>query len=136
MRHADWSPKPYRANWLSGEPNAVGSKFESFGWLPGKPDSRMEGEVTESDAPKRFAVKTTGDKLGLTRSWPTPNDMFVNTFVITPNGDTTTVEKIQDAPDPTGFMKVMWPAMNGLYVHGAQQKGLNMLKAKVEGDAA
>jgi hypothetical protein len=43
------------------------------------------------------------------------------------------VEKIQDAPDPTGFMKIGWPILNTVFVHGAQQKGMDMLKAKVEG---
>ena len=122
QKHAEWSPKTYRANWLSGAPNAVGSRFESFGWLPGKSENRMEGEVTENEPSKRFAVRSTGEK----------NDTFTNTFVLSASGDTTTVEKIQDAPDATGFMKVMWPVMNGMYVHGAQQKGLDMLKAKAE----
>jgi uncharacterized protein YndB with AHSA1/START domain len=122
QKHADWSPKNYRAEWLSGAPNAVGSRFESFGWLPGKAENRMEGEVTENEAPRRYAVKTMDDK----------NATFVNTFVLTANGDTTTVEKIQDQPDPTGFMKAGWPILNAVFVHGAQQKGLDMLKAKVE----
>ena len=30
-KHADWSPKPYRIEWLEGEPNAVGSRFHSAG---------------------------------------------------------------------------------------------------------
>ena len=46
--------------------------------------------------------------------------------------DMTTVEKIQDTPDPTGFMKVAFPIMNAVFVHGAQQKGMDMLKAKAE----
>ena len=33
--HASWSPKPYTMEWLSGEPNQVGSRFRSVGWLPG-----------------------------------------------------------------------------------------------------
>jgi len=30
-KHVDWSPKPYRIEWLEGEPNAVGSRFHSAG---------------------------------------------------------------------------------------------------------
>jgi uncharacterized protein YndB with AHSA1/START domain len=123
-KHAEWSPKTYRANWLSGSADAVGSKFESFGWVPGKPENRMEGEVTENDSPRRYAVKSWGEK---------PGETFVNTFVLTSNAGSTTVEKIQDAPDPTGFMKIGWPILNTVFVHGAQQKGMDMLKAKVEG---
>src|SRR6185436_14917050 len=33
--HASWSPKPYTVEWLSGEPNQVGSRFRSVGWVPG-----------------------------------------------------------------------------------------------------
>ena len=63
-RHADWSPKPYRVEWLSGEPNAVGSRFRSIGWLPGKPESAMEGEVTENQPTSRFAVRSSDPKTG------------------------------------------------------------------------
>ena len=34
-REGEWSPKPYRVEWQSGKPNAVGSTFRLFGW-PGK----------------------------------------------------------------------------------------------------
>ena len=125
-KHSEWSPKTYRANWLSGAPDAVGSRFESFGWLPGKSENRMEGEVTENNPLRRYAVKSWGEK---------KNETFVNTFVLASIGDTTTVEKIQDAPEPTGFMKIGWPILNAVFVHGAQQKGLDMLKARVEGSA-
>ena len=33
-RHADWSPKPYRVELVSGDLNAVGSRYRSVGWVP------------------------------------------------------------------------------------------------------
>jgi uncharacterized protein YndB with AHSA1/START domain len=122
QRHADWSPKPYRANWLGGEPNAIGSKFESFGWVPGKPQNRMEGEVIQNDPPKRFVVRTTGQK----------GEAFTITLALTPEGDSTTVEKIVESPDPTGFRKLAWPLINAMLVHPGTQKGMDLLKRKAE----
>jgi Polyketide cyclase / dehydrase and lipid transport len=126
QHHGDWSPKSYRANWLSGEPNAVGSTFESFGWLPRKPENRMEGQVIQNDAPQRFAVRTKDDMGGT----------FTITLALSSDGDTTTVEKTVEAPDPTGFMKVMWPVLSAVLVHPGTQKGMDMLKAKAEAESA
>ena len=55
--HASWSPKPYTVEWLSGEPNQVGSRFRSVGWVPGDKHHVNEGEITERLEPTRFAVE-------------------------------------------------------------------------------
>ncbi len=34
-KHAEWSTKPYRVEWISGDPDAVGSRYRSVGWIPG-----------------------------------------------------------------------------------------------------
>ena len=47
-KHADWSPKPYRIEWLEGEPNAVGSRFHSAGVIPGDKHHENEGQITEN----------------------------------------------------------------------------------------
>jgi uncharacterized protein YndB with AHSA1/START domain len=62
-RHAQWSPKPYRVEWISGEPNQVGSRFRSVGWIPGDKDHENEGEISERSEPKRFALRSS-DKQG------------------------------------------------------------------------
>lgn len=33
--HAQWSPNPYRMEWISGEPDQVGSRYRSVGEIPG-----------------------------------------------------------------------------------------------------
>src|SRR2546428_8771970 len=87
-KQADWSPKPYSVEWLSGEPNRVGSRFRSTGWLPQDKNHRMEGEVTISEGPNRFEVKTS-DASG----------EFTNTYVLTARSDgTTLVEKTLVVP--------------------------------------
>jgi uncharacterized protein YndB with AHSA1/START domain len=55
-KHVDWSPKAYRVEWLSGEPNQVGSRYRSVGWIPGKKDNVNEGEITERVENQRFAL--------------------------------------------------------------------------------
>ena len=52
-RHGDWSPKPYKVEWESGQPNAVGSTFKSTGWLPQDKNHEMarrgEGQRADED---------------------------------------------------------------------------------------
>ena len=43
--HTSWSPKPYTMEWLSGEPNQVGSRFRSVGWVPGDGFAAIQGSV-------------------------------------------------------------------------------------------
>lgn len=33
-KHPQWSPKPYRVEFVSGVPNAVGARYKSVGWVP------------------------------------------------------------------------------------------------------
>ena len=121
-RHADWSPKPYTVEWLSGEPNAVGSKFRSVGWLPNDKNHAMEGEVIESDAPKRFAVRTS-DSQG----------SFVNTLTLEPSGAGTTVTRQMDFPPASGFGKLAFSIIFPLVVRPGVQKGMDLLRQKAEG---
>ncbi len=121
-RHHEWSPKPYKVEWLSGEPNAVGSTFRSTGYLPQDKAHMMEGRVTVSEAPARFEVKTS-DRAG----------ECTNTYVLTAQGEgRTLVEKSVDLPAPRGAFKVILPVIFPLVIRPAVQKGMDMLKARVE----
>lgn len=122
-RHAEWSPKSYSVEWVSGEPNAVGSTFRSTGYLPQDKNHVMEGRVTASDAPARFEVRSSDS-----------GGEAINTFVLTPQGEgQTIVERTVRMQTPTGFLKVVFPVLFPLVVRPAIQKGMNMLKTKVEG---
>jgi uncharacterized protein YndB with AHSA1/START domain len=71
-RQSEWSPKPYRVEWESGEPNAVGSTFRSIGWLPQEKEHVMRGVVNVNEPMRIFEVTTQDDKEETTRkSGPT-----------------------------------------------------------------
>lgn len=123
-RFAEWSPKPYKVEWLSGEPNAVGSTFRSTGWLPQDKEHSMEGKVNVNERMKTFEV-TTHDE----------NQEWTNRYELTPNGSQTTVKKTAIGPSLTGVKKAIRQAIFAVYVNGQMQKGLDMLKSKVESTA-
>jgi len=123
-RHGEWSPKPFAIEWISGEPNAVGSTFRSTGALPQDKNHAMEGTVLSSDAPKRFSVKS-HDKGG----------EFVNTLELTPQGERTSVTRTVEFPPPKGAFVVLMPILMPVVIRPAIQKGMDLLKTKVEGSA-
>lgn len=120
-RHNEWSPKPYRVEGIEGLVDA-GSKFVSYGWLPGKPDNRNDVEVTAFEPGRKIEFTATQD-----------GHKFLNTFVLTPNGDKTRVEKTIDFYKPGGFagmvvMPILFPAL----IKPATQKAMVMLKDQLE----
>jgi hypothetical protein len=120
-RMNEWSPKPYKVEWLAGEPNAVGSSFRSTGWLPQDKAHQMEGMVKINEPMKTFEVVTHDD-----------NEEWTNRYELWPSGSQTTVTKTAIGPPLTGLKKAARTAIFALYVNGAMQKGMNNLKAKVE----
>jgi uncharacterized protein YndB with AHSA1/START domain len=56
-QHAQWSPKPYRVEKVSGELNVVGSSYKSVGWVPGDMNHANEVEITEVVTNSRFALR-------------------------------------------------------------------------------
>ncbi len=56
-KHVQWSAKPFSVEWVSGEPNAVGSRYRSVGWVPGDKKHVNEGEITEVVPNQRFALR-------------------------------------------------------------------------------
>jgi uncharacterized protein YndB with AHSA1/START domain len=56
-KHAEWSTKPYRVEWLSGEPNRVGSRYRSVGWVPGDKEHVNESEIVEVERRTRLALR-------------------------------------------------------------------------------
>jgi len=120
-RQGEWSPKPYRVEWESGEPNAVGSTFRSIGWLPQEKEHVMQGVVKVNEPGKTFEVTTHDDK-----------EEWTNRYELTPSGSGTTVTKTVIWPPLTGVKAAARSAVFALYVNGAMRKGLAMLKQKAE----
>ena len=123
-RHHEWSPKTYKVEWLSGEPNAIGSTFRSTGWLPQDKQHVMEGKVTVNDPMNTFEVVTHDAK-----------EEWTNRFDVSSSGSQTTVTKTMAGPPLSGAKKAAFSVIFALLVKGAVQKGMNMLKAKAEASA-
>ncbi len=120
-KHAEWSPKAYRVEGVDG-PVQLGSTFTSYGWVPKDADHRNEVEVTAFDAPRR--IEFTGREKG---------ENFLSTYVLTPQGDGTMVEKLLDMPTPGGVAGALFPLILGGLIKPGTNKGMKMLKAKLEG---
>jgi uncharacterized protein YndB with AHSA1/START domain len=121
-RHSEWSPKPYRVEELADGPVGLGSTFVSIGWIPRDPEHRNDVEVTEFDPPSRITL-TSREK----------GQDFINTFVLTPQGGGTRVDRTLDMPKPGGAAGAIFPLFLGGFIKPAVNKGMKMLKANLEG---
>jgi uncharacterized protein YndB with AHSA1/START domain len=120
QKHGEWSPKAYRVEGVEG-PVQLGSKFTSWGWVPKDADHRNEVEVTAFDPPR--TIEFTGRERG---------EDFRNTYVLTPQGNGTRIDRTLDFPKPGGFGGVVFPLVLGGFIKPATNKGMKMLKAKLE----
>ena len=122
-RHAEWSPKAYRVEGVDG-PVGLGTTFTSYGWVPKDAEHRNDVEVTvfEPSSRLRFTAREKGED-------------FLSTYVLTPQGGATKVDKLLDMPKPPGVSGAFFPLVVGGFIKPATQKGMNMLKAKLEAGA-
>jgi uncharacterized protein YndB with AHSA1/START domain len=120
-RHNEWSPKPYRVEG-NVEPLRLGSRFTSFGWVPRDPDHRNEVEVTAFEPSSRIEFTATEQ-----------GEQFINTFTLTPQPGGTRLEKLIDMPRPPGVAGLLFPLLFAGLVKPATQKGLGLLKQRLEG---
>jgi uncharacterized protein YndB with AHSA1/START domain len=123
-RHHEWSPKPYRMEWLSGEPNAVGSTFRSVGWLPQDKNHEMQGRVTANEPNARFEI-VSSDKQG----------EVTNRFTLTSQGNSTVVERTMILPPAGAMGKIVMAVVLPLLVRPGVQKGMDMLKQRAESNS-
>jgi uncharacterized protein YndB with AHSA1/START domain len=124
QKHADWSPQPYRAELVSGEPNAVGSRYRSVGWVPGDKNHANEVEITEVVRGERFALRA-DDKMG----------SFQNTYDLRRVGDGTEVTFRLVFPPMKGFSALLVPVLFPLVGKKDIRKRMQLLKGKVEARA-
>jgi uncharacterized protein YndB with AHSA1/START domain len=123
-KHADWSPKPYRIEWLEGEPNAVGSRFHSVGEIPGDKHHENEGHVTENQPHTRFTFRSSD-----------PQGEYAHTYDLTPNGDGTDVTHRIEFVKMHGIAAVLLPPIFALSGKPQSRRRMEVLKQKVEGSA-
>jgi uncharacterized protein YndB with AHSA1/START domain len=121
-KHAEWSPHAYSVEWISGEPNAVGSRYRSVGWVPGDKNHQNEGEIVEADRPRRFALRA-DDKEGT----------FQNEYVLTdaPDG-ATDVAFTLTFPEMKGLMAMLVPVIFQVSGKPDIRKRMQLLKERIE----
>jgi uncharacterized protein YndB with AHSA1/START domain len=123
-KHAEWSNKPYSVEWISGEPNAVGSRYRSVGWVPGDKHHQNEGTITESVSNERFSLDA-DDKEGT----------FKNTYILREVDGATEVTFRLVFPQMKGVMAVMAPVAFATIGKSDTRKRMQRLKQKVESGA-
>jgi len=121
LKHAEWSPKPYRAEKVTDGPIGVGTKYHSVGWLPRRPENENDVEVTAYDSPTRFAFDAF-DR----------GERFHTDFQLTPEGSGTKVTRSLDLPKPPGFTGLIFPIILSRVIRPDVQKGLENMKARLE----
>lgn len=120
--HPSWSPKPYKVEWISGEPNQIGSRYRSVGWIPGDKNHMNEGEITERVEPTRFALKANDG-----------GDWFIDEFDVKAVGDgATEVSFTLTFPKMKGLNAILAPIAFPLVGRSDINKRLNLLKEKAE----
>ena len=123
-RHAEWSPKAYRVEGIDGLVQ-LGSTFTSYGWVPKDPHHRNDVEVTVFEPSRRlqFTAREKGES-------------FLNTYELRAGGSGGThIDRTIDMPTPDGAGGVLFPLVLGGFIKPATNKGMKMLKARLEGGA-
>jgi uncharacterized protein YndB with AHSA1/START domain len=124
--HGSWSPKPYQMTWTSGEPNQVGSRIHSVGWIPGNKQNENDTEIAERVEPTKLVLRA-NDAQGV----------FVNEYDLRAiDPDTTEVSYTVTFPKMRGMAAVAAPIAFPLAGKPDIRKRLEMLKQKVEGSDA
>jgi uncharacterized protein YndB with AHSA1/START domain len=120
-RHAEWSPKQYKVELVSGEPDTVGSKYRSVGWVPGEKEHKMDVLLTEVVPGERFAL-CADDQQG----------SFTNTFDLRRTDQGTEVTYQLVFPPMKGIAALVVPLLFPLVGKADIRKRMKLLKAKVE----
>jgi uncharacterized protein YndB with AHSA1/START domain len=120
-KHPQFSPHDYTVEQISGEPNAVGSKYRSVGWVPGDKAHKNEFEIVASVPDSRLVIRA-DDAQGA----------FMNTFTLTPVGKGTRVDYQLVFPKMTGMSAVLVPILFPLVGKSDIRKRMEMLKTMAE----
>ncbi|MEI6362614.1 MAG: SRPBCC family protein [Actinomycetes bacterium] len=123
-KHAQFSPRDYTVECVSGEPNTLGSRYRSVGWIPGDKAHKNDVEITEIVPDSRLVMlahEEQGD--------------FTNTFTLTPVGEGTKVDFRIVFPKMTGMSAVLVPVLFPLVGKSDIRKRMSLLKSAVESGA-
>ncbi len=119
-RHAEWSPKPYRVDPVPEMPLQQGVTYQSYGVVPGDKDHANQVEVSLVNAPRRLVLTST-DK----------GEQYVHQFDVEASGGGSRITRTVEAPQPTGFVRLIFPLIFAIFINPEVSKGMNMLKANL-----
>ncbi len=120
-RHGEWSPKPYQVDRLSGEADAVGSRYRSVGWVPGDKNHRNDVEITEVVPQQRLVLRADD-----------PQGPFESTYTLRPVDGGTEVTFHLVFPPMKGLAAFLVPVLFPLVGKADNRKRLALLKTRVE----
>jgi uncharacterized protein YndB with AHSA1/START domain len=120
-KHGEYSPAPFSAELVSGEPGKVGSRYRSEGVIPGDKHHDNEVEITEAVPNERLVLRSE-DKLGV----------FTNTYVLRPSGTGTELSWTLAFPPLKLPMSLVIPVLFPIVGKRDGRKRVQLLKAKVE----
>ncbi|MFN2581700.1 MAG: SRPBCC family protein [Candidatus Dormibacteria bacterium] len=129
-RHAEWSPRPFKIEPISGGPLQVGSRFRSHGSLPRDwREYSNDVEVTALDRPWRIAFAATEHARVFKKEHALT---FENEFVLTPVGAGTEVERSLRTPSPPGVLGLVLPLLARWVIKPGVQAAMLRLKENVD----
>jgi uncharacterized protein YndB with AHSA1/START domain len=120
-KHGEWSPKPFTLELVSGEPDTVGSKYRSVGYVPGDSNHANDVTITEMVPNQRFALDASDE-----------NGVYHNTYDFRAVDGGTEVTYSLVFPDMKGATKYLLPILFPIVGKSDIKKRLNLLKAKAE----
>lgn len=119
-KHAEWSPKPFRVEGVTG-PVKAGDSFTSIGAIPGDKNHHNEVTVQECAPPTRLVLDSMEK-----------GEHFFNTFELHADGAGTRLTRTIDAPTPSFPLSLVFPLIMAAFIRPDMQKGLRMLKGSLE----
>jgi uncharacterized protein YndB with AHSA1/START domain len=120
-KHAEWSPKQYKVELVSGEPGAVGCTYRSVAWVPGEKEHKMDVLLTEVVPGERLALRA-DDQQG----------SFLNSFDLRKTDHGTEVTYQLVFPPMKGIAALVVPVLFPLVGKADIRKRMKLLKARVE----
>jgi uncharacterized protein YndB with AHSA1/START domain len=120
-KHGEYSPKPFSAELVTGDPGKVGTRYKSVGVIPNDKHHSNEVEIVEAVPGERLVLRS-DDELGA----------FTNTYVLRPAGGGTELTWTLAFPPLKGAPALAVPILFPLVGKRDMRKRLQLLKAKVE----
>ena len=120
-RHAAWSPKPYRAQLVSGSPGEVGARYRSVGVIPNDKNHQNDVEIVEVVPHERFVLRATD-----------PQGQYLSTFGLLPTADGTDVRFELVFEQMHGMAALLLPIVFPLVGKKDIAARMTLLKQKVE----